>query len=231
MTFPWIYPVRAVQALFGVIVIGLTGYGLFILKNIRNIRNINTNKSPVVSTFYNEWSYSNTVNFLLFLGCWTTFVAVPYLVISPIWLPRLAHHHIIPAVEVITMIFWFAGFIAMGAMLPSPRWRYGSHGSAYSSLQAATIFGSFEWWEFMSFNFWFLIFGLRTELIVWPVWCIGCFLLSLAISVLSILCTVAVEKRNHIQMWISGSDVFLFMITDLKAVETIGLDICCCFGC
>ncbi|KAJ5939878.1 hypothetical protein N7516_000046 [Penicillium verrucosum] len=124
MTFPWIYPVRAVQALFGVIVIGLTGY--------------------VVSTFYNEWSYSNTVNFLLFLGCWTTFVAVPYLVISPIWLPRLAHHHIIPAVEVITMIFWFAGFIAMGAMLPSPRWRYGSHGSAYSSLQAATIFGSFE---------------------------------------------------------------------------------------
>ncbi|KAJ9484670.1 hypothetical protein VN97_g8693 [Penicillium thymicola] len=124
MTFPWIYPVRAVQALFGVIVIGLTGY--------------------VVSTFYNEWPYSNTVNFLLFLGCWTTFVAVPYLTISPIWLPRLAHHNIIPAVEVITMIFWFAGFIAMGAMLPS-RWRHGSHGSAYSSLQAATIFGSFEW--------------------------------------------------------------------------------------
>ncbi|KGO72067.1 hypothetical protein PITC_075330 [Penicillium italicum] len=27
MTFPWIYPVRVVQALFGVIVIGLTGYG------------------------------------------------------------------------------------------------------------------------------------------------------------------------------------------------------------
>ncbi|KAJ5515399.1 hypothetical protein N7527_006959 [Penicillium freii] len=121
MTFPWIYPVRAVQALFGVIVIGLTGY--------------------VVSTFYNGWSYSDTVNFLLFLGCWTTFVAVPYLAISPIWFPRLAHHYVIPAVEVITMIFWFAGFIALGAMLPRPR----CHGSACSSLQAATVFGAFEW--------------------------------------------------------------------------------------
>jgi hypothetical protein len=27
MAFPWLYPVRIVQALFGVIVIGLTGYG------------------------------------------------------------------------------------------------------------------------------------------------------------------------------------------------------------
>lgn len=102
----------------------------------------NTNKSPAVSTYYNEWSYSDTVNFLLFLGCWTAFVAVPYLAISPIWFPRLAHHYAIPAVEVITMIFWFAGFIAMGATLPPPKW---CHGSVCSSLQAATVFGAFEW--------------------------------------------------------------------------------------
>lgn len=140
MTFPWIYPVRAVQALFAVIVIGLTGYGLFRTKSFENSQK-KTNKSPVVSTFYNGWSYSDTVNFLLFLGCWTAFVAVPYLAISPIWFPRLAHHYVIPAVEVITMIFWFAGFIAMGAMLPRPR----CHGSACSSLQAATVFGAFEW--------------------------------------------------------------------------------------
>ncbi|KAG0158005.1 MARVEL-like domain [Penicillium digitatum] len=122
MAFPWLYPIRVVQALFGVIVIGLTGY--------------------VVSFFYDGWAYSNTVNFLLFLGCWTAFVAVPYLAIAPLWFPRLTHHYVIPAVEVITMIFWFAGFIAMGAMLPPPRW---CHGSACSSLQAATVFGAFEW--------------------------------------------------------------------------------------
>ncbi|CAG8907291.1 unnamed protein product [Penicillium egyptiacum] len=130
MTFPWIYPIRVVQALFGVVVIGLTGY--------------------VVSTFYYGWSYSDTVNFLLFLGCWTAFVAVPYLAITPIWFPRLAHHYVIPAVEVITMIFWFAGFIAMGAMLPPPRW---CHGSACSSLQAATVFGAFEWCDSLSLVF------------------------------------------------------------------------------
>ncbi|CDM35640.1 hypothetical protein DTO013E5_6472 [Penicillium roqueforti] len=122
MALPWIYPVRIAQALFGVIVIGLTGY--------------------VVSLFYNGWSYSDTVNFLLFLGCWTAFVAVPYLVVAPIWFPRLAHRFVIPAVEVITMIFWFAGFIALGAILPAPRW---CHGSACSSLQAATVFGAIEW--------------------------------------------------------------------------------------
>jgi hypothetical protein len=103
---------------------------------------LKTDKSLVVSTYYGGWSYSDTVNFLVFLGCWTAFVAVPYLAISPIWFPRLAHRYVIPAVEVITMIFWFAGFIALGAMLPPPR---GCHGSVCSSLQAATVFGALEW--------------------------------------------------------------------------------------
>ncbi|CAI7640591.1 unnamed protein product [Penicillium glandicola] len=99
-----------------------------------------TNKSLVVSTFY-EWSYSDTVNFFLFLGCWTALVAVPYLTIAAIWFPRFTHHYVIPAVEVITAIFWFAGFIALGAMLPPPR---SCHSSTCSSLQAATVFGAFE---------------------------------------------------------------------------------------
>ncbi|KAJ5145681.1 uncharacterized protein N7515_000245 [Penicillium bovifimosum] len=121
MALPWIYPVRIVQALFGIIVIGLTGY--------------------VVST-WDGWAWSDTVNFLLFLGCWTAFVAVPYLALAPIWFPRLAHRYVVPAVEVITMIFWFAGFIAMGALLPRPRL---CHSSVCSSLQAATVFGAIEW--------------------------------------------------------------------------------------
>ncbi|OGE57386.1 hypothetical protein PENARI_c002G12138 [Penicillium arizonense] len=123
MAIPWIFPVRITQALFGVIVIGLTGY--------------------VVSTFYSySWPYSDTVNFLLFLGCWTAFIAVPYLTFAPIHFPRLAHHYVIPGIEVVTMIFWFAGFVAMGSQLPPPRW---CHSSTCSSLQAATIFGAFEW--------------------------------------------------------------------------------------
>ncbi|KAJ5183192.1 hypothetical protein N7492_000808 [Penicillium capsulatum] len=122
MAIPWIFPVRAVQVLFGIIVLGLTAY--------------------VVSVFHAWWAYSNTVNFLLFLACWTTFIATPYLTAAPIWAPRFAHPLVIPVVEVITMIFWFAGFIAMGAKLPRPEvcvW------SACHALQAATVFGAFEW--------------------------------------------------------------------------------------
>lgn len=98
----------------------------------------------VVSTYWYGWGWSDTVNFLLFLGCWTAFVAVPYLTLSPIFFPRLAHHFVIPAVEVVTMIFWFAGFIAMGAQLPPPKY---CHSHVCSSLQAATIFAAFEWWD------------------------------------------------------------------------------------
>lgn len=101
-----------------------------------------TDTSPVISSFYDWWSFSSTVDFLLFLGCWTSFVAVPYLGAAPIWFPRLAHHFVIPAVEVITMIFWFAGFIALGAELPHPSY---CTFSTCRALQAATVFGAFEW--------------------------------------------------------------------------------------
>lgn len=79
---------------------------------------------------------------MLFVGCWTLFLAVPYLAIAPIYFPRIAHHVVMPAVDVITMIFWFAGFIALGAELPPAdlcTW------SRCKAAQAATVFGSFEW--------------------------------------------------------------------------------------
>lgn len=41
------------------------------------------------------------------------------------------------------MIFWFAGFIALGAELPPPRY---CHYSTCRALQAVTVFGAFEWW-------------------------------------------------------------------------------------
>lgn len=69
-------------------------------------------------------------------------MAVPYLGAAPIWFPRLAHRFVIPTVEVITMIFWFAGFIALGAELPHPE--YCTY-STCRALQATTVFAAFEW--------------------------------------------------------------------------------------
>lgn len=89
------------------------------------------------------FSRSDTVNFMLFNGIWTAFFATPYLALAPVFFPNLAHRLVIPAVEIITMIFWFAGFIALGAALPPAEY---CDWSACSSAQAATVFGAFEWY-------------------------------------------------------------------------------------
>ncbi|OJJ79656.1 MARVEL domain-containing protein [Aspergillus glaucus CBS 516.65] len=119
LSFPWIYPVRFAQFIFGIIVLGLTAY--------------------VVSLW---WASGSTVNFMLFNGVWTPFVAVPFLVLAPTYFPNLAHRLILVGVELVTMIFWFAGFIALAVALPAASY---CHGSACSCLQAATVFGAFEW--------------------------------------------------------------------------------------
>ncbi|GAQ09012.1 arginine permease [Aspergillus lentulus] len=117
LNFPWIYPVRVAQVVFAIIVLGLTAYAVSVVR------------------------WSDTVNFMLFNGVWTAFVATPYLALAPVFFPQLAHRFVIPAVEIVTMIFWFAGFIALGVLLPSPDY---CHWGQCRALQAATVFGSFE---------------------------------------------------------------------------------------
>lgn len=84
----------------------------------------------------------STVNFLLFNSIWTAFITIPYLALAPIYFPNLAHRLIVVAIEAVTMIFWFAGFIALGAELPPA---HHCHGGICSSLQATTVFGAFIW--------------------------------------------------------------------------------------
>lgn len=98
---------------------------------------------PVVVSLL--WASGSTVNFMLFNGVWTPFVAVPFLVLAPTYFPNLAHRLILVGVELITMIFWFAGFIALAVALPAASY---CHGSACSCLQAATVFGAFEWYVY-----------------------------------------------------------------------------------
>ncbi|PWY79549.1 hypothetical protein BO70DRAFT_293455 [Aspergillus heteromorphus CBS 117.55] len=123
LTFPWIYPVRVAQAIFAIIVLALTAY-------------------------YISWyTYSDTVNFMLFNGIWAAFFATPYLALAPAFFPQLAHRFVIPTVEAITMIFWFSGFIALGVYLPPSEF---CHWSRCRALQAATVFGAFEWALFLA---------------------------------------------------------------------------------
>lgn len=88
------------------------------------------------------WDSSDTVNFDLFNAVWTLLIALPYLSLVPIFFSNLSHVYAVLAVEIVTMIFWFAGFIALGAELPPPR---ACHSGPCRALQAATVFASFEW--------------------------------------------------------------------------------------
>jgi len=79
---------------------------------------------------------------MLFNGCWTTVIAVPYLGLAPLWLPRVSHEYVIPGVEIITSCLWLSGWIALAAQIPSPgACNYAScHG-----LQATIVVAAVEW--------------------------------------------------------------------------------------
>ncbi|CAL5871173.1 uncharacterized protein PFLUO_LOCUS5420 [Penicillium psychrofluorescens] len=125
----WVYPVRILQTLLALAVVGLTAY--------------------VIASLENSWSFSKTVDYMLFAGCWTGFIAVPYLEAAPLWFPRVSHELVIPIVEVITSMIWFAGFIALGVLIPSPSV---CSFSTCHALQAVVVLSSVEWALFVLTN-------------------------------------------------------------------------------
>ena len=96
---------------------------------------------------FNESPYNRSpseVNFLLFCSVWTM-LNVVLLTISPKYFPEIIHKWAALAVEVITMIFWFSGFISLAVMLSGYGWTNWCRGSVCQSMRAATVFGAFEW--------------------------------------------------------------------------------------
>lgn len=125
-----VLPLRAVQAVFSIIVLGLSAY--------------------VISAFDTPLgSFSpDSVDFLLFCSIWTLLV-VAYLVVAPLHFPALAHKFAILGVEVVTVIFWFSGWIAVAAFAGD--WHFGKCDFSYCrSTIAADIFAVFIWFSFLA---------------------------------------------------------------------------------
>lgn len=82
------------------------------------------------------------VNFLLFCAVWSVLVLL-YLAIVPWRFANTAAHHkfAVLGMESLTMLFWFAGFIALAVFL-SDRVCFGH---VCSAAKAAAAFGAFEW--------------------------------------------------------------------------------------
>jgi len=121
MAFNYTLPLRAAQGLLCIIILGLMAY--------------------VVSD-WSIWRGSPAENnFLLFCSVWTI-LALAYLTIAPVKFATAAHKYGILAAEFLTMVFWFAGFIAVAVLLTDTgcrRW------GPCRAATAATVFAAFEW--------------------------------------------------------------------------------------
>ncbi|KAJ5964382.1 uncharacterized protein N7479_004258 [Penicillium vulpinum] len=125
----WINPLRIAQAILSLTTIGLTAYE--------------------IASLYDEWSYSNVIYYMLFNGCWTTAIAVPYLGLAPVAFPRFSHEVAIPAIELLTGGLWLSGWIALAAMIPSSG---ACHYSSCHALQALIVVGAIQWATFAVTN-------------------------------------------------------------------------------
>jgi hypothetical protein len=119
---------RGVQVLFSIIVLGLTAY--------------------LVDAYNGPYGYNwspHSVNFMLFCSIWTL-LAAAFLLLVPTRFPQFAHKFAIAAVEFITMIFWFAAFIAVAVRWNNSYWGWYGHDTFYSVGVAAIVFSAFLWY-------------------------------------------------------------------------------------
>lgn len=81
--------------------------------------------------------------FLLFCSIWALLNLLYTSLVS--WKfadTAIGHPYIVAGVELLTVLFWFAGFIAAAVFLADRV----CYGHVCSAAKAATVFGAFEWW-------------------------------------------------------------------------------------
>lgn len=119
-----------VAGVFSIIELGLTAYIV----------------SVYDGTYENGYYWSGNaspdrVNFMLFNAIWSLLV-LAYIGLTPLYMTGIFHRLAALALEVITMIFWFAGSIALAVLIGAPR----CHGNTFcGSYEAAVAFGFFLW--------------------------------------------------------------------------------------
>ncbi|KAI9803532.1 MAG: hypothetical protein M1825_001875 [Sarcosagium campestre] len=141
MALPIILILRAVQALFTIIELGLSAYGV-------------SQFSQCYSSIGIDYCDSSPgeLNFVVFNCIWTILV-LAYLILSITILKKFAHGIAALALDAITMIFWFSGFIALAVRVGNSDAYYGNsdvHTPAYDALRAAVAFAAFLWALFVA---------------------------------------------------------------------------------
>jgi glucan phosphoethanolaminetransferase (alkaline phosphatase superfamily) len=137
-TLPFLI-LRAVQALFAIIVLGTAAY---VTSQISG--------SGTVCDFGFCESYDVTnpgqVDFILFDAIWSLLVLGVVAVLS-IWVAIVKHPIVTTVLDGLTMIFWFAGAIALAVLTGVAD---GDTSSLYQTLQACVAFAFFSWAAFLA---------------------------------------------------------------------------------
>lgn len=121
MGFGLVLPLRIVQVVLSLVVLGLSGY-------VANWYNVDTlTQSPT------------QINFLIFAALWSI-VSVIYLEVVTKFFPRAAHPWAALAFEGTNVLFFFAGFIALGVFLSQLLF---CRGTVCAAAQADTAFSAF----------------------------------------------------------------------------------------
>jgi len=123
MAYGFVPIIHIVAMGFSLVELGLTGY--------------------LVSHYDHPWTQTpGQESFMLFNSIWSLLV-LAYVGLAPLYYTRVFHRLASLALEVITMIFWFAGSIALAVFVGGP---YNCGANTYcGSLEAAIAFGFFMW--------------------------------------------------------------------------------------
>ena len=152
-----IIAVRALQLLFALVVLGTGAYGEpfppIPLARVPSHSLANLPTRTVITLFnqsytdawgytYSGWTPSQ-LGFIIFVSVWTVLV-VAFQLLVPRFSQKLGHKFVVLGLDALTMLLWFAGFIALavftGAATGSglPNW--------YRTLQACVAFAAFTWY-------------------------------------------------------------------------------------
>lgn len=146
MAFTWLSIVHAVAAVFTIIELGLTAYGMSHLCRHVEVRGDgNANSLTTDASAYDGFFYSNSppvINFMVFVSVWTLLI-LAYVGITPIYMTGFFHRLAALVLLVITTIFWFAGAIALAVAVGGP-WSCGAN-RVCGTEEAAVAFAFFIW--------------------------------------------------------------------------------------
>ncbi|KAF1847213.1 uncharacterized protein K460DRAFT_55530 [Cucurbitaria berberidis CBS 394.84] len=134
------YALRALQLIFAIIVMGTGGYAIHVYRGYSSI--IHTPDGD----FYGYAGVPNAWGFLIFCAAWTVLVVI-LLIAGNAFADRALIGYIRIAVEVVAVLSWFAGWIAVAVNIGTEACSEGY--SSCGALKAAAVFGAVEWLLFM----------------------------------------------------------------------------------